>query len=103
VTYTVKISPLAEADLLEITHYLTQQGGHALGGRFKLAALETFLLLNRFPDRNTEITFERSGKLRRIPISGFPNHLTFYIVEKSKSEILIVRVLHGAQDITGNL
>ena len=102
-TYTIEISPLAEADLLEITHYLTQRDGHALGERFKQAALETFLSLNRFPDRTIEITFERSGELRRIPISGFPNYLTFYVVKKSKSEIIIVRVLHGAQDITGNL
>lgn len=102
-TYVIEISPLAEADLHEITDYLTRRGGRTLGNRFKQAALDTFQSLNSFPDRAIEITFERAGNLRRIPISGFPNHLVFYVVKTSKSKITIVRILHGAQDITGNL
>jgi plasmid stabilization system protein ParE len=42
---------------------------------------------------------DRTRGIRRVPISRFPKHLVFDSVEDS--DVLILRVLHGARDLEG--
>jgi toxin ParE1/3/4 len=95
----ILLRPAAERDLSDQAEYLTQHQNLPTGLRFLRAAEETIRLLARQPEMGTRTECRSSflEGMRMFPLKRFPNHLVFY--RYMKSDIEIIRVLHGARDI----
>jgi toxin ParE1/3/4 len=97
---TVVRSPQMVRDVIEIADYLAQRTSLAAADRFVNAAERTIERLarmpgigNRWDDGDPEL-----ANVRVSPISRYRNHLVFYRPIEGGIEVL--RVLHGARDIT---
>jgi len=93
------LSDSAVADILEQADWYGVQCGQRLERRWEKAGTSALLRIVRNPGAGTPCTFRR-GELRdvrRVTIAGFSKHLLFYRVHGT--EILILRVLHGARDL----
>ncbi len=95
----LEIRRQAERDVDEQLVYLAKQSHHA-ATRFLEAVEATFQLLVESPDRG--FLWDSDKNLdRRIhvwPVRGFPKMLVFY--RPIEQGIEIIRVLHGARDIS---
>ena len=88
----------ARADLVAHYVYLYEEAGVSVADRFLDNAETSFALLVEHPQIGAPLTLrapELAG-MRKWKVDGFPNHLIFYMPEPSS--VVIVRVLHGAQD-----
>ncbi len=91
--FTVKVSRLAESDLISIWHSIADQDPHA-ATRILKDLDARMALLDQYPDRGASRPEFGSGI--RILIEG--NYLIFYRRMRDKVEVL--RVVHGAMDLT---
>ena len=76
----------------------TQAGGN-LAKRWEEAVSGTLVRIVRNPGAGAPCRFtaaELRGT-RRMPVTGFAKYLIFY--RSSESEILVLRVVHGARDL----
>jgi toxin ParE1/3/4 len=90
--------PIVIRDLIEQATYIAENNLDA-AERFLVAAEETFQLLGRMPGMGKRCRFSNPQLLgiRQYPVKGFKNYLIFYCATDSEVEVL--RVLHGAQDL----
>lgn len=98
----ILIAPAAEADLGAITdHYLTE-AGFEVAIAFLTAWESCTAHIDRFPASGSPRLQEKLNiaGLRVWPVKGFP-HLAMYL--HSDHSVTIIRVLHAARDIPGNL
>lgn len=97
--FRLVLSDAAVADILEQADWYVTQAGQALARRWEKAVRNAILRVLRRPAAGARCSFESSELqgVRRIAISGFPKHLLFYRIDGS--EILILRVVHGARDL----
>lgn len=93
------ISPEADADTDEIAFYLALQN-EELSLRFLAAVKETieFLLENPNAGRQRDRPSINRLPIRQWPVRGFSNYLVFY--RPLDNGVRILRVLHGAQNLT---
>jgi toxin ParE1/3/4 len=93
------LSDAAVADILEQADWYAAQSGQALARRWEKAVTSAVLRVVTQPATGTLSAFASSelNDVRRTTIPGFPKHLLFYRVRDS--EILILRVVHGARDL----
>lgn len=95
---TLRLRPLAEADLVDRTRYYRREGGDDLGKRFFDAAVATLDAIGRMPGAGSP----RLGELCEIPglrfrrVNGFPCGW-FYFVAPDHADV--VRLLAEAQDL----
>ena len=95
---TVRLRPLAEADLVVRTHYYRSQRGDGLGERFFDAAIEALGSIARMPGAGSP----RAGELCGIPglrvrgIDGFPCGWFYFT---SADHVDVVRLLADSQDL----
>ena len=91
--------PRARADLIDLSDYLDQVRP-SLGDQFLDAVERTFALLERMPGIGAPFPLAnpRLQGLRHHPVQGFPNHIIIYL--PTSDGIEVVRVLHGARDLT---
>lgn len=93
------ITPQAEKDLDEIADYIAQDNFDAALRLYDMAKATYENLAhaprigNPYPSVNSRLT-----GLLFFPIKEYPNYLVFYQV--GESDILIIRVLHGARKIS---
>jgi toxin ParE1/3/4 len=97
---TVVKSPQALWDVVEIADYLAQRTSLAAADRFVDAAERTIERLarmpgigNRWDDDDPDL-----ANVRVSPVSRYRNYLVFYRPIDGGIEVL--RILHGARDIT---
>jgi plasmid stabilization system protein ParE len=64
--------------------------------RFCNAIEATLDLLGRYPQIGRFAHFELAPSVRRWVIQSFPNYIIYY--EARPGEVLLIRLLHGAQD-----
>jgi toxin ParE1/3/4 len=97
----VTLRPRARRDLLEQFEYFGEEASVDLAERYFAAVDETCALLIRQPRLGTAYDFSipESAEMRRIPVKGFDNYLTFY--QPRPGGIDVIRLLHGARDIDG--
>ena len=95
---TVTKNPRAEADLLEQYVFIGDDNLDA-AERFLAAAEEAFTRLGEMPrlGRRWRSDDTRLEDIRVWPIPGW-NYLVFY--RQVETAIEVVRILHGAQDVT---
>jgi toxin ParE1/3/4 len=97
VTVTL-LRPLAEADLIERTHYYRREGGDSLGERFFDAAVTALGAIGRMPGAGSP----RIGELCGIPglrvrrVLSFPCGWFYFVAE---DRVDVVRLLADAQDL----
>jgi toxin ParE1/3/4 len=99
-TPRVVVLPAADRDIDEQAEYLGDQASLEIALRFYDAAAETFAFIATQPGIGAPYegrTLAGAG-IRVWRISGFENHLAFY--RPIEGGIEVVRVLHGAQDIS---
>lgn len=93
---TVALTPLAEADLTEITRYIAQHHPGA-ARQFYEVCLEVCQSLAQFPLSGPLVESDPAGLLRRIVVSRFRNYCIFY--RSYPDKVVIVRVLNVARDV----
>lgn len=92
------LRPLAEADLVERTHYYRREGGDSLGERFFDAAISSLRAIGRMPGAGSP----RVGELCGIPglrvrrVVGFPCGWFYFVTQ---DHVDVVRLLADAQDL----
>jgi toxin ParE1/3/4 len=93
------LSDLAVADILEQADWYIAESGHPLAKRWDKAVTATVLRTLRNPASGKVCSFRdpELRDVRRLPIGGFPKHLLFYRVRRSK--LVVLRVVHGARDL----
>lgn len=92
-------SDAAVADILEQADWYTEQSGPALARRWEKAVTSAISRVAVHPAAGALCVF-RSSELRdvrRSLIPGFPKHLLFYRFRET--EVLVLRVVHGARDL----
>lgn len=101
--FSVEISDQADNDLRNIYEYIAfelQSPQSAIG---QLARLEKSIVgLDQMPERFRKYHNEpwRSRGLRLMSVD---NYCVFYIPNKEKSMVTIIRVMYGGRDIDGQL
>lgn len=98
-TARLTVSEAAAADIVEQADWYEEASSAALARRWKAAVASVVLRILDHPRSGTISKFQHPelGNIRRVVIPGFSKHLLFYQVRKS--EILILRVIHGARDL----
>jgi toxin ParE1/3/4 len=93
------LSDAAVADILEQADWYMAQSGQALAQRWEKAVTSAVLRVVKNPAAGTPCTFRAAElrKVRRTTIPGFPKHLLFYRIYGT--EMLVLRVIHGARDL----
>ena len=93
------ISEAAAADIVDQAEWYQEQSGAGLARRWERRSPLRFCASWTILKRARSAVFKHSelSNVRRILISGFPKHLIFYQVRKS--EIIILRIVHGARDL----
>ena len=97
---TIRFRPRAWEDVQESATYLASEASPETGERFLDAVQAECATLASFPKIGSPCFFRnlRLRSLRRHPVSNFENWLIFYQPEEGAIEV--VRVLHGARDIS---
>jgi toxin ParE1/3/4 len=98
-TARLVLSDSAVADILEQADWYMAQSGQALVQRWEKAVTSAVLRVVENPAAGTPCAFQPAElrNVRRTAIVGFPKHLLFYRVHGT--EILVLRVVHGARDL----
>lgn len=92
-------SPQSIRDVENIVRWFIEQKSPEVGVRFAHAIGETLEFLTMFPEIGSpyESSKPRHQGTRFELVRGFPNHLIFY--RMTVQGLLVLRVLHGHQDI----
>ena len=90
----VTFRPKAEADLLSLYRYIAAESGFEIAGGYIDRIEATCLSLASFPERGIRRDDIRPG----LRILGFERRVSF-IFQVRKSEVLIIRILYGGQDL----
>lgn len=95
----VALSDAAIADILEQSDWYETQANRNLAKRWEEAVTGTLLgiVRNLGAGAPCKFTAPELRGTRRMPVAGFAKHLIFY--QFSESEILVLRVVHGARDL----
>jgi plasmid stabilization system protein ParE len=91
----VALSDAAIADILEQSDWYETQASRNLAKRWEEAVTGTLMRIVRSPGAGAPCRFtaaELRGT-RRMPVAGFAKHYP------GESEILVLRVVHGARDL----
>lgn len=93
------ISEAAAADIVEQADWYQEQSGADLARRWERGVTSAVLRVMDHPRAGAISGFQHPelSNVRRVLIPGFPKHLIFYQVRKS--EILVLRIVHGARDL----
>ena len=99
----VRFRPRAWEDIQESAEYLTVEASVEVAERFLSAIDELTHKLAHLPQMGTACHFRnlRLRGVRRLPVAGFEKWLVFY--QASDDGVEIVRVLHGARDLSSIL
>lgn len=95
----IRLSDAAISDILEQSDWYERQEDRRLSQRWESAVSSAILRIAKNPRFGAPCEFkaEELHRPRRIPVAGFPKHLIFY--QFHADELLILRIIHGAQDL----
>lgn len=93
------LSDFAVTDILEQADWYVAKSGKPLAKGWDKAVTATVLRALRNPASGKACSFKAPelGNVRSMPVGGFPKHLLFYQVRRSK--LVVLRVVHGARDL----
>ncbi len=94
-TYSVIITPEAEADLLAIYTYIADRSGHVRAGEFVERIEAHCHGLRLFPERGTK----REALPPDLHISTYRRQATIaYVIDRARDQVSILRVFGAGQD-----
>ena len=102
-SYAVEISAQADADLRGIFEYIAFELQSVQNAAAQLSRLEeSIYALEEMPERYRRYDKEpwHSRGLRLMPVDNF---CVFYIPDKDKNMVVVVRVMYGGRDIETEL
>ena len=102
----IYLRPAASSDLIAHTVYLAEHAGDAVAQRFLDGAASSFEALLAHPEIGAPVPLSNPvlAGMRKWPVSGFENHLIFYLPRNTPGGgVSIIRVLHAATDWWGLL
>ncbi len=93
------LSDAAVSDILEQSDWYVEQSGKPLARRWEKAVTSVLLRILGNPFAGAPCAFRppELREIRRMMIAGFPRHLVFY--RASKTEVFVLRIVHGARDL----
>jgi len=97
-SYRVKTSIFAKADRIEITKYLGQYSASA-PIKFKSELNRYLYLIGEKPE--IFAVFAANPTFRHVVVFG--SYTMFYTISEVEKTVMVYRILHGAQDISGIL
>ena len=88
-------------DIVDQADYYIQKSGTQLASRWDAAVEASILSLLSMPHRGSPANLHSPGlsDLRRIPVRGFDQLWVFYRADLEERVVIVVGVLHMAQDI----
>jgi toxin ParE1/3/4 len=97
---TLRVRPAAERDVDAATDRYAREAGLDVALRYLNTIEETYQQIASNPDAGAPVLAfsPRLVGLRFWPVTSFEKHLVFYVPEPGG--VKIVRVLHGARDLT---
>lgn len=102
-TYDVIVTEQADADLREIYEYIAFELLSPDNASAQLDRLENAIMaLEQFPDKHRlyESGAWRDRGLRLMPVDNF---LVFYVADREKGAVTVIRVMYGGRDIDREL
>jgi toxin ParE1/3/4 len=90
----VRFRPQAEVDLLNLYRYIAAESGHVVAGGYIDRIEATCLALATFPERGLRRDDIRPG----LRVLGFERRVSL-VFQVKKTEVLIVRILYGGQEL----
>lgn len=97
-TYDVIVTEQADADLREIYEYITFELLSPDHASAQLDRLENAIVaLEQFPDKHRlyEVGAWRDRGLHLMPVDNF---LVFYVVDREKGVVTVIRVMYSGRD-----
>ena len=100
---SIQVQPRTRLDLVEQAEYYADRADIELAFRFQDCAASTFTLLRTQPHigKPSPLRHEPLAGVREFPVQTFEKYLISY--RATATGILILRVLHGARDISALL
>jgi toxin ParE1/3/4 len=100
VIFGLRLLPAADDDVDDVAAYIARRSPDQ-AVRFYDAVNATYKLILEAPARGAlyGLTHPRLRDIRKRAVLGFPKHLVFYRIDADMVEV--VRVLHGARDLSG--
>lgn len=97
----LRVSEAAALSIIEQADYYRAEADDALALRWESAVDEAVLSLQKQPERGARCRFRSTALagLRWIFVPGFSRQMVFYRYLPEETTIVIVQVLHGAQDL----
>ncbi|SCZ79014.1 type II toxin-antitoxin system RelE/ParE family toxin [Acidaminobacter hydrogenoformans] len=93
--YTIRLTPIADQDIEEISDYIAYELKNEIAAVDFLKKLEHQILrLEEFP-MSCELVTEKLLRLKGYRKLLVNNYIVFYIVDEQKREVDIVRVLYA--------
>jgi plasmid stabilization system protein ParE len=89
----VAAAPAADADLDEISDYLTREGGVSAAAKYQLSFEALFERLAAHPDSGAP----RPRYGRGVRIAVVRPYIVAYRHDPSLDEVIVLRVMHGAR------
>lgn len=95
----VRLSIQAQADFNDILDYLSEVAGHFVAARYAKEIQTIVNLLTDFPEMGARRP-EPTNHTRFVAVHPY---LIFYETHLEKNEVAVLRILHGARNITAEL
>jgi plasmid stabilization system protein ParE len=97
----IKILPSAAQQITDQADYYRNEANSALAQRWRAAVAEAIRSLWQFAERYEHLETEvaQLQTIRKLRITGFPQHIVFYRWDVETKTVLILSVVHGARDI----
>ncbi|MBQ6504268.1 MAG: type II toxin-antitoxin system RelE/ParE family toxin [Flexilinea sp.] len=101
-TYFVHLSEKPDRDIRDIYEYIAQTLYAPMNAATVFNRIsEAILSLNEMPERHQIYKTGSNGEEIRFLVTG--NHIIYYLVDHSKAQVNVIRVLYGGMDIDKEL
>ncbi|WP_435015490.1 type II toxin-antitoxin system RelE/ParE family toxin [Tundrisphaera sp. TA3] len=99
----LRVLPAAQRDLDDIAEYIARANGPKPSLRLLDAVPETFRSIAAMPGLGERLDLKSPAfaTVRTRSIDGFKNLIVYYKIDRS--EIIVLRILHGARDVEQSL
>ena len=97
--FRIRLSEAAIGDILEQADWYEEQADRELSKRWERAVSSALIRIAKNPRSGTLCKFkvEELGRVRWVPVAGFPKYLVFY--QFHENELDVLRVIHRARDL----
>ena len=96
--YTIKITRVAEEDLLEVIQYLSEKLKSPIAASNLLDLIEQKMIILEDSPFSCKLVDDEYFQKKEIRFLQVKNYLIFFRINKDKKEISIIRILYARRD-----